>query len=139
MADMQADISLLVQGRLYLNARYFAVSWRMYATNCGICSGFSFCPNAGILPCPFVITAVNSASDFFCTSCDLRSLAFKALPEGELPLPSAAWHNTHFAWNTLAASLSACSDSGTVSVITHSRILNLSRRIARCIHSPHVL
>src|ERR1700723_1901168 len=75
-------------------------------------SGDNFEPKAGIFPCPLVIVAVNSASDFFWTSSDLRSFAFRAFPVGELPLPSSAWQSTHLALKVLAASSWARAERG---------------------------
>src|ERR1035441_10029498 len=58
---------------------------RIYDTRPLISSGFNFSPYFGILFLPFVITALRSASDCFCTSAPERSCpaAF---------FPSAPWH-----------------------------------------------
>src|SRR6185437_1032982 len=63
---------------------------------------------------PLVITSVISGPDFFWVSSDLRSFAFKALPDGVLPLPSSPWHRTHFDLNNAAASLWAKSQEGQI-------------------------
>src|SRR5271156_292905 len=84
-------------------------------------SGLSFLPKAGILPLPFVMMVVRSSSEAFCTSSDFKSLAFSALPVGELPLPSAAWQSVQRALKSFSPSLCARTETGSASVASEKK------------------
>src|ERR1700682_290625 len=111
----------------------------MYATSDLIASAGSLFPNAGIFPIPLVMTSVSSASDFPCTSGALKSLAFSVLPDGEEPLPSAAWHSTQLVLYTLAVSPSALTRDGRARAAKKMAIpVAATRRQIRRMFSPLV-
>src|ERR1700730_7349193 len=103
---------------------FFFGNARMYATSDSITSAESFCPKAGIFPVPLAMTSASSASDFACTSGDLKSLAFRALPEAVSPLPSAAWHSAQLVLYTLATSLSALRQAGRARIARQIKMLS---------------
>src|SRR5580658_6364200 len=99
--------------------KHFSFLWQLadYATSDLMMSGENFEPKAGIFARPLLITAASSSSDCFCTSSDLRSFAFSALPVGVFPLPSGPWHNVQLFLNTLAASLWARTTTGRTKIV----------------------